>query len=157
MKLRRVSVALLGATALAIASTALAGEGHDHGKDHDRKAAAESHFDTAAPATVKEAWALITGKVSEAEAALAAKNLHAAHEASEHMEAAVHTLQEKSDMVAVDAKTKVASALKQLDKAVDEIHHSTEEEDAEAASATLAKIKGLMPLVEKLYPSGALK
>lgn len=68
------------------------------------------------------------------------------------MEAALHTLQEKSDVVAADTKSKLASALNQSDKAVDEVHRSYEEKDGEAAGAGLVEIKGLLPLVEGLSP-----
>lgn len=73
--------------------------GHDNGKDHDHSKE-NSHFEVVAPASVKDAWTLTTAKL-------------AVHEASEQMEAALHTLQEKSDVVAADTKSKLASALNQ--------------------------------------------
>ena len=78
------------------------------------------------------------------------------HELAEQIGAAVHTLEDKSDMVSGDAKTKLAAALKQLDKAADELHHSAEGKDADATSLNLKKVRGLMPLIQGLYPAGAL-
>lgn len=146
---------LLASALLAIAAPAYAADGHSHGKEHAH-GEAESHFEVKAPERVKDAWAMITGKVAEAESALGAKNLEVAHSAGEHMEAAVHALKDKSDMVAVEARAKLASALKQLDKSVDELHHAAEDTDADAALAALTKIKGLLPLIEGLYPAGTL-
>ncbi|MBL8882660.1 MAG: hypothetical protein JNL45_06345 [Hyphomicrobium sp.] len=150
MTLTRTLTLLFAGLSVVIASAAHAAGGHDHGKE-------KSHFEVIAPASVKDAWTLMTAKLAEADAANSSGNLAAVHEASEQMGAAIHTLQEKSDMVAADAKTKLASALKQLDKAVDEVHHGSEEKDGEAATAGIGKIKGLLPVVEGLYPAGALK
>lgn len=155
MIIKRTAIMFVSAATLAFAYPVFAAGDHDHDKAHDH-GKAESHFQVTPPADVKAAWALLSAKVAASETALQAKDVQAAHEASEHMEAAVHTLQDKSDVPA-DAKAKLASALKQLDKAVDEIHHSTEEKDADAASAAIGKIKGLLPVVEGLYPAGTLK
>ena len=75
---------------------------------------------------------------------------------AEHLEAAVHVLKEKSTMVSGDKKTRLASAIKQLDKAVDELHHAAEEKDASKMGLGLNKIKGLLPLIQAQYPSGTL-
>ena len=61
----------------------------------------------------------------------------------------MHVLQEKSEMVTGDAKTRLASALTQLDKAVDGMHHAAEDKDAAQAGLELGKIKSLLPLVER--------
>jgi hypothetical protein len=145
-----VSLALLSAP------MALAADDHAHepGKEHGQE---EQHFNVAPPATVKDAWAMIGAKVSAAETDLAANKLEAVHEAGEALEVAVHTLSEKSDMVADKDKAKLASALKQLDKSVDAMHHAAEDGDSAMAGAELKKIKGLLPLVEGLYPAGALR
>ena len=156
MRLHRILNLTVVTSGLVLGGSAFAADSHDHGKEHAH-GKEENHFKVAAPETVRDAWTLMTAKVAAADTALTAKDVSAVHEASEHMEAAVHTLQEKSDMVAADARAKVASALKQLDKAVDEIHHSTEDKNADAAAAALTKIKGLLPLVEGLYPAGTLK
>lgn len=121
---------------------------HAHGK--------ESHFKVTPPADVKAAWTLITAKLSEAEKSLAAKQLDPIHEMGEHIEAAVHVLEEKSTMVTGDKKTKLSSALKQLDKAVDDFHHAAEDKDAGKIGLQLNKIKGLLPLIQAQYPTGVL-
>ncbi len=139
------------ACALAIA-IALAGPAAAQKKDH----AKESHFKVTPPADVKAAWTLITTKVSDAEKSIAAKELEPVHEAGEHLEAAVHVLKEKSTMVSADKQKKLRSAVEQLRKAVDEMHHAAEDKDASRAGLGLAKIKMLLPLVEAQYPSGAL-
>lgn len=156
MKVKKVIVS--GATALGLAFSfpALAEDKHDHGADHGHTDA-KPHFEKANFTNVKEAWAAIVAQVAEAEINLVEKKLEPIHRAGEQMEAAVHTLEEKSDMVAADAKPKLASALKQFDKAVDDLHHAAEKADLATAELSLKKIKGLVPLVEGLYPAGALK
>jgi hypothetical protein len=128
--------------------------GHDHGKDHGHDD--KSHFEEKSFASVKEAWAFITATTGEAEKLAAAKTIEPIHELAEHIGSAVHTLEDKSDMVTGDAKTKLSSALKQLDKAADDLHHSAEENDADATALNLKKVKGLLPLIQGLYPAGAL-
>jgi soluble cytochrome b562 len=156
MKVNKTMTALALGAALALGQAAVADDGHDHGNDH-AYGEKEAHFQVKAPDNVKEAWTLLTTKTSEVEKALGATDLKAAHEGGEYLEAAVHTLQEKSDMVPAEAKAKLASALKQLDKSVDELHHAAEEGNADASQSALTKIKGLLPLVEGLYPAGSIK
>jgi len=129
-------------------------DGHDHGKDHGHED--KGHYDAKTFASVKEAWAFLGTATAEAEKLAADGKLEPIHELAEQIAAAVHTLEDKSDMVSGDAKTKLSSALKQLDKAADELHHSAEGKDASATTLNLKKVKGLLPLVQSLYPAGAL-
>ena len=156
--LRSTLIASIASIGLASAIPALAeqGHGHEHGKeqDHGKK---EPHFKVAPPATVKDAWVLITGKIADAEKHLSESTVEPVHEIGEQLEAAVHTLQEKSDMVAAEKKANLTSALKQLDKAIDGLHHAAEENDAGHAKTELKKITLLLPLIEALYPAGVLK
>lgn len=128
--------------------------GHDHGKDHGHDD--KSHFEAKSFSTVKEAWSFLATTTTEAEKLLAEGKVEPIHEFAEHIGGAVHTLEDKSDMVTGNAKTKLAAALKQLDKAADELHHSAENNDADAVALNLKKVKGLLPLVQGLYPDGAL-
>ncbi len=105
----------------------------------------------------KEAWAFINLKVSEAEKLVAAKNVEPIKEFGENFDAAINTMDAKSDMITADSKTKLTSVLKQFDKAGDDMHDAAEAKNADAAALSLKKLKGLMPLIESLYPSGALK
>jgi G3E family GTPase len=79
------------------------------------------------------------------------------HEIGEQLEVAVHVLQSKSDMVTDAARKRLDSALTQLDKSIDGLHHAAEENDAAQATLELGKIKGLLPLIESQYPAGALR
>lgn len=128
--------------------------GHDHGKDHGHND--KTHFEAKSFSTVKEAWSFLATTTGEAEKLLAEGKVEPIHELAEHIGSAVHTLEDKSDMVTGDAKAKLAAALKQLDKAADELHHSAESNDADAVALNLKKVKGLLPLVQGLYPDGAL-
>lgn len=130
------------------------GEAHDHGKDHGHDD--KSHYDTKTFASVKDAWAFLGTATADAEKLAAEGKIEPIHELAEQIGAAVHTLEDKSDMVTGDAKKKLTAALKQLDKAADELHHSAEGKDADATSLNLKKVKGLLPLIQGLYPAGAL-
>lgn len=141
---------------LGFAAPSIAEDQHQHGAGKGHSEDAE-HYEKPTFATVKDAWAFMTTKIGEAEKLLDEKKIEPVHEIGEQIEGAVHTLEEKSDMVADDAKTKLASALKQLDKAVDDMHHAAESNDAAAARLGVKKIKALLPVVEGLYPAGALQ
>lgn len=148
--LRLAVIAAAVAFALGMPAVAQKKDDHAHGKE-------EKHFKVTPPADIKAAWTLITAKVEEADKLLADKKVEPIHEIGEQLEAAVHVLEEKSTMVSGDKKTRLTSALKQLDKAVDDLHHAAEGKDAGRAGVELKKIKGLLPLVEGQYPAGALK
>ena len=149
MNLKALACACVLATVVVYAGPATAQKKeHSHGK--------ESHFKVTPPADIKAAWSSLAAKISEAEKSLAAKQLEPIHEMGEHIEAAVHVLEEKSTMVTGEKKTRLSSALKQLDKAVDEFHHAAEEKNAGKIGAGLSKIKGLLPLIQAQYPPGAL-
>jgi hypothetical protein len=144
---------LVTACALAFA-IASAGSAVAQKKEHAHEK--ESHFKVTPPPDIKAAWTLITSKVSDAEKGIAAKQLEPVHEAGEHLEAAVHVLKEKSTMVSGDKQKKLRSAIEQLRKAVDEMHHAAEDKDASRAGLGLTKIKSLLPLIQAQYPSGTL-
>ena len=141
------------ACALAVA-VAYAGPSTAQKKDHSH--AKESHFNVTRPADVKAAWRLITSKVSEAEKNLAAKELEPVHEAGEHWRQPLTCSKNIPRWCRADKKTRLSSAIEQLDKAVDELHHAAEEKDAGRAGFGLRKIKGLLPLIQAQYPSGTL-
>lgn len=157
----RVLITLLATAALAVSVPAMAedkhtdGDGHQHAEGHEH-GAEKAHFDKKTFGSVKEAWGFITAQVAEVEKHVAAKAVDPVHEIGEHLGSAIHTLEEKSDMVAADQKTKLAAVLKQLDKAADELHHAGEDKNTDAASLALKKMRGLLPAVEGLYPAGAL-
>jgi len=151
MTLSRLLVVLAAAGSLAIALPALAQKKDDHG--HGK----ESHFKVTPPADLKAAWSLISTKVAEAEKSIAENKIEPVHEITEHIEAAVHVLQEKSTMVTGEKQTRLTSVLKQLDKAVDDLHHAAEDKKAAQVGVEVKKIKGLLPLIEGQYPAGTLK
>ncbi len=118
---------------------------------------AEARADTMSFAGPKEAWAFINLKVAEAEKLLAAKNVEPIKEFGENFDAAINAMEAKSEMITGDGKTKLSSVLKQFDKAGDDLHDAAEGKNADASALALRKLKGLMPLIESLYPAGALK
>jgi G3E family GTPase len=81
-------------------------------------------------------------KVIDAEKFLANKPTEALHEIGEQLEAAVHVLKKKSMMVTGDEQARLASVLDQLDKAMDDLHHDM---DTEQARLELSKNKSLLP------------
>lgn len=149
MTVKTVALALAAFAAIAFSAQSIAGEKHSHG---DKGHADKTHFKVTSPADVKAAWAMITESVAAAEA-----KADAADESAEKLEVAFHTLEEKSSMVTGEAKARLASVLKQADKATDAFHHSAEEKNAAKAAAELKKIKALLPLIEAQFPAGILK
>lgn len=156
MTFQRNLIAAISACAIAGALPASAEDKHDHGGEHGHTEE-KAHFDKVSFGSVKEAWAFMKAKVGEAETLVSENKIEPVHEIGEQLEGAIHTLEEKSDMVTEANKPKLASVLKQLDKSADELHHAAEGKDADAAALGVKKIKGLLPLVEGLYPAGTLQ
>lgn len=149
-----VSVAL-ASLCLALCPPAWA-EKDEHGHEHKHEEA-KSHDDAKALGSVKEAWTLLSTKVAEADQHAAAAKFDLIEPVAHDLESVVKTLSEKSGMVEEGKKANLASAIKQLDKAVEAMHHAAEEKDAAAVGGETKKIRGLMPLIEGLYPAGTLK
>ena len=156
MTFQKTFIAGFAACAIAASLPASAEDKHNHGAEHGHSEK-KAHFEKVSFSSVKEAWAFMKTKVGEAETLVSENKIEAVHEIGEQLEGAIHTLEEKSDMVTAENKTKLASVLKQLDKSADDLHHATEAKDAGAAALGVKKIKGLLPLVEGLYPSGTLQ
>lgn len=149
-------IGMIAAITLGFANQAFAENKHGHGAEQGH-AEETAQFEKPTFGNVKDAWTFMTAKVSEVESLLSENKVEPVHKIGEELEGAIHTLEEKSDAVTAEAKPKLASVLKQLDKAVDDLHHSAEANDAPAANLHLKKIKGLLPLVESLYPAATLK
>lgn len=156
MKIPTSLISVIAACALAGSMAANAEDKHDHGAEHGHSEK-KAHFEKVSFGSVKEAWAFMKTKVGEAEALVSENKVDAIHEIGEQLEGAVHTLEENSDMVTAENKIKLVSVLKQLDKSADDLHHAAEAKDARAAAIGVKKIKGLLPLVEGLYPAGSLQ
>ena len=156
MRFLKTYLAVFAACSLAAALPTLAEDKHDHGAEHGH-AEKEAHYEKPSFASIKEAWAFIKTKVDEADTSVAENKIEPVHEIGEQLEGAIHTLEEKTDVVSQSNKVKLTSVLKQLDKSADDLHHAAESKDPAAAALGIKKIKGLLPLVEGLYPAGALQ
>ena len=71
--------------------------------------------------------ALIIAKVAEASEMAAGNNVEPIHEIAEHLEVAVHFLEERSAMVTGKNRECLVSALGQFGKVVDDLHFASEE------------------------------
>ena len=141
---------------LPLATAALADDGHDHGKGHDTAAETKHHAEKSF-ATPKDAWSFLKEKIAVAETSAAEKKLEPIHELAEQMQGAVLVLEGKVDAVPEASRTRLTSALKQLKKGTDELHHGAEDNDMAQATAAIIKIKGLLPLIAGLYPAGTIR
>lgn len=157
MKLKQAVVAAVAALAIGTALPVFAADeaGHDH-KAGEAGHGDEAHFAKKSFGSAKEAWGFVSEKTAEAEQLVASNKLEPVHEIGEQLGSAIHALEEKSDMVAAENKSKLASVLKQMDKAADDLHHAAEKGDAAASSLSVKKVKGLLPVLQGLYPSGSL-
>lgn len=162
MMIRKTVLAAIASLAIGAALPAIAADGHDHkeGEAHDQKADHghddKSHYEKKSFGTVKEAWAYLSTSAPEAEKLIGEKKLEPVHEIGEQLDAAIHTLEEKSDMVTAENKTKLTALLKQLEKTADDLHHAAEKNDEAGAMLSVKKMKGLLPVVASLYPQGTL-
>ena len=129
------------------------GDGHDDGKP----AGQGSPSTAKAYGSVKEAWTMLSQRVAAIDKLLAVKQIAEIGAMGDDLESVFITLKEKSDMVAPEKKANATSAVKQLDKALDSIHEAAEAKDADRIAGELKKVTALMPVIEGLYPAGALK
>lgn len=120
---------------------------HNHGADH----AEESHFKIEAPASAEAAWNLLDQSVTEARAAIEAKDSHALHEAGEKLSAAVSALHSYPQAVKEGNGDKWNSIVDQLSKTADRFHHIAEDNDLAAATETLDLLEGQISLIRSLY------
>jgi len=132
----------------------ISGQAHDHADDHGHEDT--GHFATKEFATAKEAWAFLTTKIEEGEAMITDGRIEAFHEVGEQIGAAVHALEKNAETTTGEDKAKLVAAVKQLDKAADDLHHAAEGGDADAVFLGLKKVKGLLPLIHGLHPEGTL-
>lgn len=120
---------------------------------HHDEAAEKPHFAIEKPATADAAWAMLDEASAAARKALEAKDAHALHETGEKLEVAISALKEHPDAVEEAKREKLTSALDQLGKAIDRLHHAAEDNDTAGATEALDLIDSLRPLTKSLYPS----
>lgn len=166
IKMLFLSIAAISTMSLATVTFAADVDGHGHTKDHGiavpKQAHAhgqgqahteETHYAAPEFASTKEAWGYITENVIKSDALLAEGRLDEAHEIGEGIKTAIQKLEENA-AGATDGK--LISALRQLEKSADELHHMSEAGDADGVAMGFKKIKGLIPLVKATYPEGEL-
>ena len=121
-------------------------EGHEHG-------GSGANAQTVAPAT---AWAQLRAVRDAIAADVEAGHLGEIHAESERLVPAGNALLEGSNDLAVDKRTRLAAAVKQMPKLADALHEAADNGRADATRRQLKSLDGLLALIRAQYPADAL-
>ena len=132
---------LLATTAtLGLLGDARAGESHDHGHSHAAP--------VAIPDTLDELWKNIAAGHAKLDEALEKKDIPAAHEAEQSLQAWLKALPAKCDKADAAARSRIEGQARNLARAYDGIHHDSDHKDWDKATGSLKKAAGALTLLE---------
>ena len=131
---------LLAAIAtLTLAPIALAGENHDH--DHG------SQIEIAIPEILSDLWKSIEAEHATLSAAIEKKDIPAAHDAEQHLQAFLKAIPAKTSALEESVRTRIDGQAKNLGRAYDGVHHASDDKEWDKATSALKKAEGSMILL----------
>jgi len=131
---------LLAAIAtLTLAPIALAGENHDH--DHG------SQIEIAIPEKLSDLWKSIEAEHATLSAAIEKKDIPAAHDAEQHLQAFLKAIPAKTSALEESVRTRIDGQAKNLGRAYDGVHHASDDKEWDKATSALKKAEGSMILL----------
>jgi hypothetical protein len=137
---------LATAAILAFAPIASAGENHSH--DHGTK------VEITIPEKLSDLWKSIEVEHAKLSAAIEKKDIPAAHDAEQHLQAFLKAVPAKTAALEESARTRIDGQAKNLARAYDSVHHASDEKAWNKATSALKKAEGGMKLlaaqIEKL-------
>ena len=135
---------LLAAIAtLTLAPFGFAGENHshDHGHDHGSK------LEVAIPEKLSDLWKSIEAEHAKLSAALEKKEIPAAHDAEQHLQAYLKAIPAKTSALEESVRTRIDGQAKNLARAYDGVHHASDDKEWDKATSSLKKAEGSMKLL----------
>jgi hypothetical protein len=129
---------------LAFAPLATANENHDHGHAHGSK------IEIAIPEKLSDLWKSIEAEHSTLSAAIAKQDIPAAHDAEEHLQAFLKAIPAKTTMLDESVRTRINGQAKNLSRAYDGVHHSSDDKAWDKAKTDLSKATAMMKLLSAL-------
>jgi len=132
---------LLAITTLAIAPIAIAGENHSHAHGHG------SQIEVAIPEKLSDLWKSIEAEHTTLSAALEKKDIPAAHDAEQHLQAFLKAIPAKTSELEESVRTRIDGQAKNLARAYDGVHHASDDKAWDKATSSLKKAEGSMKLL----------
>ena len=133
---------LLAAIAtLTLAPLSFAGENHDHDHDHGSKT------EVAIPQKLSDLWKSIEAEHAKLSAALEKKEIPAAHDAEQHLQAYLKAIPAKTSALEESVRTRIDGQAKNLARAYDGVHHASDDKEWDKATSSLKKAEGSMKLL----------
>lgn len=128
-------------TTLALAPIGFAGENHSHGHSHG------SELNVAVPDKLSDLWKTIEAEHAKLSAAIEKKDIPAAHDAEEHLQAYLKAIPSKTAALEESARTRIDGQAKNLARAYDGVHHASDDKAWDKAKSALKKAEGSMKLL----------
>ena len=133
---------LLAAIAtLTLAPLGFAGENHSHDHDHGSKT------EVAIPEKLSDLWKSIEAEHAKLSAALEKKEIPAAHDAEQHLQAYLKAIPAKTSALEESVRTRIDGQAKNLARAYDGVHHASDDKEWDKATSSLKKAEGSMKLL----------
>lgn len=126
---------------LALAPLGFAGENHDHSHSHDSK------IEVAIPEKLSDLWKSIEVEHGKLSAAIEKKDIPAAHDAEQHLQAFLMAIPAKTAALEESARTRIDGQAKNLARAYGSVHHASDDKAWDKATSTLKKAEGSMKLL----------
>ena len=137
----KTPILLAAIATLALAPVTFAGENHDHNHDHG------SHIEVTIPDKLSDLWKSIEAEHATLSAAVEKKDIPAAHDAEQHLQAFLKAIPTKTGALEESARTRIDGQAKNLARAYDNVHHASDDKAWDKASAALKKAEGSMRLL----------
>jgi hypothetical protein len=128
---------------LTLAPLAFAGPNHDHDHGHDHG----SKIEITIPDKLSDLWKSIEAEHAKLSAAIEKKDIPAAHDAEQHLQAFLKAIPAKTATLEESARTRIDGQAKNLARAYDSVHHASDDKAWEKAKSALKKAEGSMKLL----------
>jgi hypothetical protein len=135
----KIPTLLVTITTLALLPLAFADENHDHG--HGTK------IEIAIPEKLSDLWKSIEAEHATLSAAIENKDIPAAHDAEQHLQAFLKAIPTKTSALEESVRNRIDGQAKNLARAYDGVHHASDDKAWDKATSSLKKAEGSMKLL----------
>jgi hypothetical protein len=132
---------LVAIATLTLAPFGFAGDNHSHDHGHGSK------IEVAIPEKLSDLWKSIEAEHAKLSAAIEKKDIPAAHDAEQHLQAYLKAIPTKTAAIEESARTRIDGQAKNLARAYDSVHHASDDKAWDKAKSSLKKAEGSMKLL----------
>jgi hypothetical protein len=127
-----------------LATLSFAPAAFSHGeKDHGHG----SKIEAAIPEKLSDLWKAIETEHAKLSAAIEKKDIPAAHDAEQHLQAFLKAIPSKTTALEAAARARIDGQAKNLARAYDSAHHASDDKAWDKAQSALKKAEGSMKLL----------